>query len=112
MSFLINCDNRKCLKIQAALLDTINNIVICAECNNEIKNVTYFAKAQLKSLGQTCKNIKTKQSYAVKCSHCEMENMPIIKDDQFLCTNCKKELTNLSVPFKLILKDAIRNANK
>ena len=109
MPFLINCDNKGCLKTQAALLDTNNNIVICAECQKEIKNITSFAKHQLKHLGQTMRAKKSQKSFAIKCLHCEAEDVTLLQNDNFFCTTCKKELEHLSPPFKMVLKDAIKN---
>lgn len=112
MSFLINCDNRGCMKTQSPLLDLTTNTVVCAECHLVITNVTQFAKSQLKAMGQTTKRHKAQRSYAIKCSHCNVEELPTLVGEQFVCASCKQELTNISAPFKLILKDHIKNGHK
>lgn len=109
MSFLIQCDNKKCLQLQAAKLDKTSNEVICQECGESITNITYFAKQQLKSLGQTIDKTKSKETFAVKCSSCSAEGKPIILNDKFCCNNCKEELDNLSHSFKYLLKLHFKN---
>lgn len=111
MTFLIQCDNKGCFKLQNAQLNVETDQVHCADCNNVIKNITVFAKRQLKALGQTTKNQKTTKSFAVKCNHCDLLEQPTIEKNEFLCSGCKKPL-QISEPFKLILKENLKNANK
>lgn len=112
MPFMINCDNKGCMKSQEARLDIKNNSVLCAECGKEIKNITSFAKTQLKSMGQTIKNTQEKQMFAISCPSCELKAKPVLTGESFTCPGCKKELTNISEPFKLILKANMKNEPK
>jgi hypothetical protein len=112
MAFIIQCDNRGCSKSQAACLDTESNQVICMECGKSITNVSSFAKAQLKSLGQTTKKAKTQQTYSVKCNHCSVINTPTFVQGKLCCKTCKKELTGLGAPFVTLLKDVLRNESE
>lgn len=108
MPMLINCDNRGCCKYQPALLNTADNTVICSECLKPIQNVTVFAKQQLKQLGQTISNRKPKAGFSVKCQHCQSTDTPQRYDQQWICSNCKQELTNMSDAFKHLLQDVIK----
>lgn len=110
--FIVNCDNKGCMKPQAARLEVSSDEVLCAECGNVIKNITSFTKRQLKSLGQTTKRAKTTQTYSVKCSSCEASGVPKIEKDKITCAACKKELTNLSDHFKILLKTVLNNESK
>lgn len=112
MAFIIQCDNRGCLQSQAALLDVESNEVTCAECGNVIKNVTHFAKIQLKSLGQTTKRVKSQQTYSVKCNNCSASGTPVLADNILKCKSCNKELTNLSSTFVTLLKNVLGNEQK
>lgn len=107
MPFLTYCDNKGCKKEQSPLLDTETNDVICAECNQPIKTVTEFAKRQMKTLGQVLRKKKTRSAYAVKCSSCNVESTPVIKDDELACSSCSSKL-NLSKPFERIVRAAIK----
>lgn len=109
MPFLIQCNNKNCFSMQAAKLDVASNEVICADCGNPIQNVTIFAKTQLKSLGQTTKRDKAKQSFAVNCNHCKQDVVPKLENDIFICDNCKKELNQLTEHFKMLLKSMKSN---
>jgi len=109
--FIINCDNKGCMKPQAAQLNVLSDEVICIECGKSITNISSFAKRQLKSMGQTTKNKKSTETYSVKCQACEAIGMPVFKNNQFICKSCQKEITNLSDPFKILLMKVIRNEN-
>lgn len=109
MAFQIQCDNKKCFKLQAAKLDITTNAVICDECGGNITNVTEFAKRQLKALGQTTKHIQQKDSYSIKCASCEISGMPLLEKDKFICKGCKNELTNISDTFKVLLRGVLNH---
>lgn len=112
MPVILNCDNKGCMKPQAAKLELLSNTVLCAECGGTIKNVTHFTKNTLKTLGQTTKREKTNDAYSVKCGKCEAEGVPSIEKDKLMCKVCKQELTNISAPFKIMLQGVLGNANK
>jgi len=112
MPVIINCDNKGCMKPQAAKLEILSNTVLCAECGNVIKDVTFFTKNTLKTLGQTTKREKTSEAYSVKCLKCEAEGVPYLEKDKLMCKICKQELTNISASFKIMLQSMLVNANK
>ena len=108
MGFSINCDNKGCGKLTEPVIDVGTNQVICVDCGKEIKNVTSFAKTQMKSLGQTRKAVKKQQSWAIKCESCKLDGQPVLKDDKFYCSGCKSEIKTISGPFKQILKQQLK----
>ncbi len=112
MAFLIQCDNKGCMKLQNSQLDLSTNEVICMECGNSIKNITVFTKNQLKSMGQTTKKKKSQQSYAVKCEHCNITDLPILDEGVLFCKQCNKELQNISGAFKNLLHNVLNNVSK
>src|ERR1019366_9677348 len=101
MAFVVYCDNKGCFKQQEPALDVLTNEVICAECGGAIKNITQFAKAQMKSIGQTKK--ATKQSYSVKCDSCQKQGAPTLDNDKLLCASCKKPMENISKEFRPLI---------
>ncbi len=112
MPVILNCDNKGCLKSQAAKLDLLSNAVICVECGGTITNITSFTKNTLKTLGQTTKREKSQDTYSVKCGKCEAEGTPLIEQNKLICKTCKQELTNISAPFKIMLQAVLGNAIK
>lgn len=112
MPFVTYCQHKGCMKEQQPLLDLDTNDVLCGECGKPITTLTSFAKAQLKTLGQTTKRQKTQRAYSVKCGACQRENPPELADDKLVCRHCSKELTGLSKPFELTVRHALKNASK
>jgi len=110
MAFSTNCTNKGCGKLQEPYLDPNDDKVYCSACDKEILNLTYFAKAQMKSSKQYKQ--KTAVAFGVKCSKCGKEGRPKIKDDEVVCGSCLKELDNLSLPFKNMLKQKLRTVDK
>lgn len=111
MTFLIQCNNQGCFQLQSSQLDVSTNQVICMNCGNEIKNITDFAKQQLKRSGQITGKNKSQKSHAIKCTHCQLIDLPKIENDSFLCVGCNKEL-DISIPFKKLLKEYFKNEKK
>lgn len=109
MAFLTNCDNKGCGKYMEPKLSLQDQKIYCGECNKEIKNISSFAKSQMKSLGQVIK--ATKSSYAVRCEKCQLELTPKLSDDNksFVCTNCKNIYTNISKSFEKLLIEQLPN---
>ena len=112
MPVIVNCDNRGCMKPQAAKLNLLNDTVLCDECGGVITNITYFTKNTLKTLGQTTKHAENNDTYAVSCDKCEKKGTPLLDKTKLICKSCKQELTNISAPFKLMLQSVLGNANK
>lgn len=108
MPFMINCTNKGCCKHTAALLDLQTDKVHCEFCDGEI-NVTFFTKSQLKSFKQVKQKQNEQQSYSFKCNKCLKSSTPILKDKQFVCKFCAEIFTNISEPFKIILKEKLKN---
>jgi hypothetical protein len=104
MPFLIACTNKGCFKSQEPYLDQ-NNKVICSECENEIQNISSFAKAQMKSMGQI---LKSKPSaFSIVCKACKANEQPELNGDKAFCRKCKNQL-NISSFFLNSLKENLK----
>lgn len=110
MAFSMNCTNKGCGKFQEPYIDPKTDQVFCSICNREILNVTYFAKAQMKSSKQF--KPKINMSFAVKCPKCGQEKRPKLLNNDVVCGECNKPLDNLSAPFKNMLKDKLKTVGK
>lgn len=110
MAFRTFCNNKGCGKEQEPLLNLDTNEVLCGECGKSISSLTSFAKATLKSMKQTTKNVKSQEPYSVKCSSCKREGQPNLSGADLVCKFCKTVLTGLSKPFELTVKHALKKA--
>ena len=110
MPFIMSCNNKGCGKQQSPVLSIEDNKVYCAECDNEILNVSPFIKGQMKNLGQTRKD-KTK-SFSVKCSECNKDSRPNKKDNLLFCGSCSKELKNISPIYKKMYLEILSKIDK
>lgn len=110
MPFSLVCTNRGCGKQMEPYLDPKDDKVYCSICNQEILNVTYFAKVQMKTLKQFKPKLTT--SFAVKCAKCGKEARPKIVNDDIVCSGCNKIMDNLSIPFKNMLKEKLKTVDK
>lgn len=111
MPFSINCTNKGCCKLQEPYIDPKADKVYCSFCDKEINNITYFTKVQMKSLKQFKQ--KSTISFSVKCEHCNKEGRPKIStSNEVVCGFCSKVLENLSIPFRNMLKDKLKDVNK
>lgn len=111
MAFMTNCTTKGCGKYQEPVLDTKTNEVHCSECGEMIQSISHFTKTQMKALGQVKKS--TKSAFSVKCEKCRLENLPKLdKNNQFICNSCNNPLKNISVPFAILIKDAIARGKK
>ena len=108
MAFLLNCDNKGCNKVSEAKLDVNSNQVICSECGGEIKNVSSFAKNQMKALGQTMKSAAKQKPYAVKCGNCDETDTPKLENNKIVCVKCGAP-SKMSAPFEKMLREHIKN---
>lgn len=106
----MNCPHKGCHQYMDPYIDPKTDKVYCASCDNELTNITHFAKMQMKS----SKQYKTKQtkSFSIKCTFCSKEDRPIIIKDEIVCCSCKKPFSNLSQPFKIMLKEQLKTADK
>ena len=110
MAFSMNCNNKGCGKYQTPYLDLSDGEVHCQECANVIKNIPIFTKNQMKSMGQTKKAVK--KAFSVRCDKCKAETNAKIDDkDQLVCAICNTK-TNVSKPFELIIRDAIKKGDQ
>lgn len=103
------CTNKGCGQYQAPYLDPDNNTVYCSVCDKSISNLTSFAINQMKSNKQF--KVKKSTPFAVKCQSCKKEDIPLLNNNKLLCSSCKKELTNLSEPFKILIKEKLKAPN-
>lgn len=108
MGVMINCAH--CKKTQDAVLNIIDNEVYCNVCDNVVAS-NHFTKAQLKALGQTRK--PPRQAYSIRCEKCKQETLPKLDaNDKFICGFCSNPSINVSVPFGILIRKAIREGNK
>ena len=110
MPFSIVCDNRGCGKQMEPYIDPKTNIVYCALCENELKNISHFTKVQMKSLKQFKQ--KENKSFSTKCQKCNKEGRPVILNDKICCYFCKLEHNHLSAPYKSMLLVQLKTADK
>lgn len=106
MGFQINCSNKGCFKTTEARLNLQDNEVYCEACGKSIQNVPIFTKNQMKSLKQTLK--PAKGAYSARCEKCKIEATPILINDKLSCPNCKCALNNISKPFEILFRNAIK----
>ncbi len=83
--------------------------VFCPLCNNEM-TVTHFTKVTLKNLKQF--KAKSTETFSVKCQKCGKEAQPKLANNTIVCPDCNKEHSHLSEPFKIMLKEKLKTANK
>lgn len=118
MALTLQCDNtytddkgrqKKCGEMEP-YMDPKTGKVYCSKCDTEILNVTHFTKVTMKTL----KQFRQKQAVAfgVKCQNCGKEAQPKVSGDDIVCPGCGKTHDHLSEPFKMMLKDKLRTANK
>jgi len=113
MGFLITCDNKGCFETMEPLLNKNTDQVFCTACGKEIKSVTYFAKVQMKSLGQTMNNQKESRAFSVRCNACGTVGQPIVaQDGNIHCSACKTHMSDLSPPFAHIIRQMVSGSNK
>jgi ribosomal protein L34E len=110
MPFLMNCNNKGCGKYQQPALDLKSNEVICTECGKIIAGVSHFTKTQMKSLGQTVK--PPKPAYSVRCEKCKQESLPKLENNKLVCAGCNVELKNISRPFEILIRNAIKKGEE
>lgn len=107
MPFSTYCTHKGCGNYMQPYLDPSNDKIYCSSCDKELTNITHFIKAQMKSFKQF--KPKKKVAFSIKCSACLVEDVPKLVNDQIMCGNCNKPLTNLSEPFKIILKQKLKS---
>lgn len=100
---------KKCGEMEP-YMDPKTEKVYCSKCDKEMTNVTHFMKTTMKTL----KQFRQKQAVAfgVKCKNCGKEAQPKVVGDDIVCPGCNKAHTHLSEPFKMMLKDKLKTANK
>ena len=108
MPFIMQCDNRKCLKSQSPLLDIATNKVYCEECNGEITNITNMAKQQLKNFNQTTSNKQTTESYSIVCNQCKHKGTPKLINKELVCVKCNTKSV-ISVIVGNLIKEYLKN---
>ena len=107
--FQMNCNNKGCGKYQAPTLNKQDNEVYCSECGKIISNANHFTKSQLVALGQTKKAAKS--AYAIRCIKCKAEALPKLNNDKLVCSQCGVEHNNISKPFQIMVRAAIKKGN-
>jgi ribosomal protein L34E len=111
MPFNMNCNNKGCGKWQTPFLDLKDNEVYCSDCGKVITPVSHFTKVQMKSLGQTRK--PPKSAYSVRCDKCKQEALPKLGlNKELVCSVCDNPHKNISVPFAILIRNAIAKGNE
>lgn len=98
-----------CHKQMEPYLDPKDKEVYCSLCDRKMANVTHFVKVQMQTLKQYREKKTT--SFAVKCAKCGKEDRPKLVNNDIVCPACKKPHSNLSEPFKIMLKDKLKTVN-
>jgi rRNA maturation endonuclease Nob1 len=108
--FSMPCTNKGCGKLQEPYLDPQTDKVYCSLCDLEISNITHFAKIQMKTLKQY--KVKKTVSFAVKCPSCNKEDRPKVVGQDIVCAFCRKPMTHLSEPFKIMLREKLKTVGQ
>jgi hypothetical protein len=109
MPISINCNNKGCGKYQEPLIDPKTGDVYCSNCDQIIQGISHFTKVQLKTLGQVRRPLKG--AFAIKCNKCKIEALPKLIDDTLVCSGCNTP-SNISKPFEILVRKAIKEGNK
>jgi Zn finger protein HypA/HybF involved in hydrogenase expression len=91
-------------------IDPKTDKVYCSTCDQELTNITHFAKVQMKTLKQYKAKIPT--SFSVKCKHCNKEARPKLVGQDIVCPSCNKNHDHLSEPFKIMLREKLKTASQ
>ena len=117
MPIALNCNNsytdnkgkqKKCGNVEP-YIDPKTEQVFCPLCGSEMA-VTHFTKVTLKNLKQF--KAKSTETFSVKCQKCGKEAQPKLANNTIVCPDCNKEHSHLSEPFKIMLKEKLKTANK
>lgn len=98
------------MKLNEPYIDPKTDKVYCSLCDKEIANITHFVKTQMKTLKQY--KTKTAASFSVKCSKCSKEARPKLVGQDIVCPGCNKKHDHLSEPFKIMLREKLKTAEK
>lgn len=99
---------KKCGQVEP-FMDPKTERVYCPFCEEEI-SVNHFQKTTMKTLKQFKEKLGV--AFAIKCQGCGKEAQPKIVNDDVVCPKCEKAHNHLSEPFKIMLKDKLKTANK
>lgn len=91
-------------------IDKDTDKVYCSECNQELVNMTYFTKQQLKTLKQY--RPKSTSGFLVKCNDCKAQDKPTLVGGDVKCRHCGGNLDHLTRQFKLMLKQQIQEGSE
>lgn len=116
MGFTIQCDNKECRQYQEPELNLKDSKdpneweVMCSTCGLVINSVTYFAKVNMRHMGQIYRPKSKQQAFCVKCASCSKEGRPSLgENNSLLCFHCGEEHSSLGAPFKQMLLTFLRN---
>lgn len=107
---MMNCNNKGCGKYMAPTLNKNDNQVYCSECGKTISIANHFTKQQLLALGQIKQ--QPKSAYGIRCIKCKVEALPKLDNDRLVCPQCNTEHTNISKPFDVMVRAAIKKGNE
>jgi DNA-directed RNA polymerase subunit RPC12/RpoP len=107
MAFMTNC--LSCKKYNTPLLNKFDNEVYCGDCGAKIVS-NHFMKVQLKTLGQF--KTPAKSAYSVKCIKCKQEALPKLSGKDLICGYCGDPCKNISKPFEILIRNAIKKGNE
>lgn len=110
MPFMTYCINKGCGKQMEPYIDPKDDKVYCSECDGELPNITHFAKVQMKTLKQYRQ--KKGASFQIECKNCGRKERPKLVKDDIVCPACNKAHTNLSEPFKIMLREKLKTAGQ
>jgi|SRR5271166_2476156 len=100
---------KKCGQVEP-YMDQKTGQVFCPNCNSEITGVTHFMKTTMKTLKQFKQKLTV--AFGVKCQKCNKEAQPKIVGKDIVCPGCGKPHEHLSEPFKIMLREKLKTANR
>lgn len=109
MAFSIQCTHKGCQKLQEPYIDPATNQVYCSLCDGEL-TTTQFVKHQMKMNKQFRKS--EPKSFSLKCPLCNKNDRPILSGQDILCSGCKKPMSHLTEPYKIMLREQLKSAGK
>ena len=110
---LVNCNPGCRLGITTTIskLDLDTNQAICMECGDEISNISYFCKQNMKNNGDVISK-KKNRPFSFQCNTCETTVETIYSGDSIIGVGCSSRECSFSIPPPMVQAIKITRNNK